>query len=182
MSGDVQTTSARASIPAIGRWLPTATVHVVFFAVAAALCLLVLERPFWLAVGLSLSVLVTLAPHRVPAWWLLLVLGLSQVWREPSVTDVAFYLLLAGVHLLHVLGSFARLLPWNGRVQAVALVPPLKRFVLVQAFAQVTAVGALFAFGDGRGGVPGMSIVAAAVLSLMAVLLARRLPKAEAGA
>ena len=173
-------TLARASIPDIGRWVPTATVHLAYFAVAAALCVLVLGRPFYLGVGLLLAVSGTLVPQRVPSWWLLLVLGVSQLWREPSRTDVSFYVLLAGVHLLHLLGGLARLVPWRGRMQVTAFISPVRRYLLVQLFAQATAVGTLAAFGDAHGTVPGLSIVAAALLGLVALMFARPLPKVAA--
>ena len=178
MSVGIRGTPPPASVPAIGPWVPTATLHVMFFAVAAGMCLLVLAPGFWLGVALILSAAVTLVPNWVPRWWLLLVLALSQFWREPSVTDLAFYLLLAGVHLLHVLGGLARLLPWMGRMQVSALVRPLQRFVLVQAAAQGTAACALLVFGGGPGTVGGLSILAAAVLGVVTAMLARRLRQA----
>ncbi len=180
MSVGTHTTRARASAPEIGPSVPTATLHLAFFAVAAGLCVLVLESPMWLAIGLLLAVVGTLVPDRVPAWWLLLLLGLSQLWREPSVADIVYYLILAGVHLLHVLGSLARLLPWDGRMQVDTLVRPFRRFVLVQAVAQPAAVGALLAFGSAPGTVPGLSILAAAVLGLVTAVFARGLRQAEA--
>lgn len=179
MQGGMLTTRARASVPAIGRWVPTATVHLAFLVVAAVLCLLVLAPPFWRAVGLLLAVVSTVFPNWVPRWWLLLLLGLSQYWREPSVTDLVFYLLLAGVHLLHVLGGLARLLPWHGRMQVVAFVRPLQRFAVVQAVAQSVAVGALLAFSGGRGTIPSLSILAAAMLGVVAAVLNRGLRQAE---
>jgi len=179
MSGGVPTPHARASVPDLGPWMPTATLHLLFFAVGAGLCLLVLESPLWLAIGLLLAVAGTLVPHLVPTWWLMLLLGLSPLGHEPSANDVAYYLLLAGVHLLYVIGSLTRLLPWDGRMQVVALAPPLRRFVFVQAVAQPVAVGALFAFGGGPGTVPGMSILAAAVLGLVAAVLTRGLRQAS---
>jgi hypothetical protein len=112
---------------------------------------------------------------------LLLVLGLSQLWRTPSAHDVTFYVLLASVHLLHVLGSYLRLFPRHARLQMAALVGPLRRYVLVQAVVQPLAVGVLSAFAGGArgargaGGVPGLSIAAAAALAVVAALLARGL-------
>lgn len=173
MSSGVPTTHARASVPDIGASMPTATLHLLFFAIGAGLCLLVLESPLWLAIGLLLAIAGTLVPNLIPTWWLMLVLGLSQLGREPSVSDLAYYVLLAGVHLLHVLGSLTRLLPWDGRMQVVALAPSLRRFVFVQAIAQPVAVGALFAFVGAPGTVPGLSILAAAVLGIVAAILAR---------
>lgn len=178
-SGGMTTTRARASVPEIGPWVPTATVHLAFLVVAAGLCLLVLAPPFWRAVGLLLAVVSTVFPNWVPRWWLLLLLGLSQYWREPSVTDLVFYLLLAGVHLLHVLGGLARLLPWHGRMQVVALARPLQRFAVVQVVTQSVAVGALLAFSGGRGTIPGLSILAAAMLGVVAAVLNRGLRQAE---
>lgn len=181
MSGDVSTRRVPVVHPEIGRWVPTAVLHGLVLTVSAALCLLVLEPPLWRAVGLTLAVVGTVVPRRVPLWWLLLLLGLSPLGREPSVTDVTFYLLLAGVHLLYVLGGLARLVPWEGRMQVGALVRPIRRFVLVQAVVQPVAVGALFAFGGGPGTVPGLSIVAAVVLGCVAVVLVRGGRRAGAG-
>ena len=164
-----------ASVPAIGPWVPTATLHLSFFALAAGLCLHVLVSPFWRVIGLLLAAAITLVPRWVPTWWLLLLLALSQLWREPSATDLDFYLLVAGVHLLHVLGGLARLLPWMGRIQVAALVRPAQRFVLVQAVAQPVAVGALLAFSGGPGTVPGLSVLAAGALAVVAAMLAGRL-------
>ena len=158
-----------ASVPAMGPAVPTATLSLVFLGVAVGLCLLVLAAPFWLGIGLLLAVTGTFIPNVVHKGWVILMLGLSQLWREPSATDVAFYLLLAGVHLLHVIGSFTREIPWHGRIQTVAFVRPFQRFVLVQTI----AVGALLAFGGGRGTVPGLSILSAAVLGIVSGVLAR---------
>jgi hypothetical protein len=157
--------------------VPIATLHLIFFAVAAGLCLLVLT-PSLLPVGLLLSAAVTLLPDWVPAWSLLLLLALTQFWREPSPTDLTFYLLLAGVHLLHLLGGVSRLLPWTGRMQVGALVRPIQRFVMVQAVAQGAAACALLAFSGGGGSARGLSIFAAGVLATVTVLLARRLRQA----
>jgi hypothetical protein len=179
MSTGIQAIRPLASVPTIGPWVPTATLHVLFFTVAAGLCVLVLASPFWITVGLLLASAVTLAPNRVPTWWLLLMLALSQVWRDPSVTDHAFYLLLAGVHLLHLLGGLTRLLPWTARMQVGALVRPLQRFVMVQAAAQVVAVSALLVFDGGPGTVRGLSILAAGALCGMAVVFVRRLRQAQ---
>lgn len=178
MKRDMPTTRARVSEPSIGAWVPTATLHLVFLTVAAGLCLLVLDAHFWLVVGLLITVAATLVPNVVSAWWLLLLLGSSQIWRAPSATDIVFYLLLAGVHLLHVLSSFTRLLPWNGRIQLIALVRPLQRFVLVQAVSQVVAVGALLTFGGGRGTISGLSMLAAAMLGIVALALVRGVRRA----
>lgn len=168
------TTRVRASVPNIGPSIPTATVPLLCLTVAAGLCLLMLPSPSLVALGLLLALLGTLASNQVSTWLLLLMLGLSQLWRDPSATDVVYYLLLAGVHLLHVLSSLARLLPCNGRMQVGTLARPLRRYVLVQAVVQPVAAGALLAFSRGPGGVAGMSMVAALLLCVIAVALGLR--------
>lgn len=175
MRGRTSATQLRATVPAIGRWVPAAVLHLAFVALAASLSFLVLASPFWRGIGVLLAIAATLLPGLVHTWWLLLLLGLSQVWREPSATDAAFYLLLAGVHLLHVLDSLARLLPWAGRMQLGALRRPLQRFALIQLVVQVVAVATLLAFGDRPGKLPGLSIVSAMALAVVAAALIRRL-------
>ena len=174
-ANNIHADGIRASVPAIGPWVPTAATHLAFLAVAAGLCLLALNGPLWIFIGLLLAFAGTFLPNLVPRWWVIIVLGLSQLSREPSGTDLVFYLLLAGLHLLHVLGNLAQHMPWHGRMQIVALVRPLQRFVIVQTVVQGVAVGALLAFAGSRGTVPGLSIVAAAVLSVVAAVLVRGL-------
>ena len=171
MSSGGNTTRARASVPEIGPSLLTATVPLLFLIVAAGLCLLVLTSPLLVAIGVLLALLGTLAPNQVSTWLLLLMLGLSQLWRDPLAPDLVYYLLVAGVHLLLVLSSLARLLPWNGRMQVGVFARPLRRYVIVQAVVQPAAAGALLAFGRGPGRVTGLSIVAAGLLCVVAVTL-----------
>lgn len=179
MMGRPHPNSQPGSAPVLGPSMSVATLHGLFLTVAAGLCVLVLERPFWLAVGLLLAAGPTVIPELVSRWWVLLLLGVSQLWREPSVTDVGFYLLLAGLHLLHVVGSLAQQLPWHARMQRVAFVRCIRRYLLVQAVAQAVAVGALLAFIGGRRTVTGLSIVAAAALGLVAAVLTRGLRRAR---
>ncbi len=171
MTGGVRATSG--SEPMFGSWVPTAVLHLLFLAVAAGLCLLVLPAPFWLAIGLALALAGTVAPNTLPTWWLLLLLGVSQYWRDQSAIDIVYYLLLAGLHFLHVLGNFARLVPWSGRLQLAAIVRPLTRFVLVQTVVQPLAFVALIVFGDTRGAIPWLPIVAATAIAFLAAVLYR---------
>lgn len=173
MSESHQATLARASAPAMGPSLPTATMHVAFLVVAGALCIIVLENPFWIGIGLLLAVAGTFLPNMVPKPWLLLVLGVSQFWREPSATDVDFYLLLAGLHLLHLIGSLAAQVPWRGHIQHAALLRPVRLFLPIQAVVQALAFVALSAFEDEAGSVPGLPIFTAAMLSIVAFVLVR---------
>lgn len=160
-----------------GRSVPTAALHVAFLVAAAGLCFAVLPSPFWRSVGLLLVIVGTISSTVVRTWWLLFLLGMSQLTREPSPSNPVFYLLLAGVHLLHVLGSVARLVSWRGRLQLRSCVLPFRRILLVQLVVQPVSAGVLLVFDGGRRGtVPNSSILAALMLGAIAALFLRRKP------
>lgn len=171
--------SAVSSAPFMRRSMPMATLRLTQFSVAAALCLLVLESRFWMVAGLLISVANLLAPIQVGAWWVLLLLALGQLWRVPSAFDPTFHLLLAGVHLLHVLGSIGRWLPWRGRMELAALAAPLARFAAIQVIAQVVAVFALYPSSGDRSTVPGLSIASAVMLAILALIFVRAIRRAS---
>jgi hypothetical protein len=179
MTNRPHTTESRASVPAMGSSLPTAAVHLAHLVVAAPLCVIVLQNPFWIGIGLLLALATTFLPNIVPKPWLLLVLGVSQFWREPTATDVAFYLLLAGLHLLHILGSLTAQVPWRGRIQRAALLRPIRQFIAIQVVVQAVAVGALFTFDENVGTIPGLALLTAALLAVVALVLARGLYRAR---
>lgn len=161
--------------PRNARFVPIAVIYIAYGAVAASLCALVLDAGVWRTVGLSLAVASTMVPTRVSAGWLLLVLGASQLSRMPSATDHRFYLLLAGLHLLHVLSSYVRLLPWRGQIEAAALTGVFRRYAVVQLFTEAGAAGALLLFAGKQGAVPGLSLVSAVLVVLLVGLFYRRL-------
>lgn len=168
----VSVAPARATVPTIGRWIPTAVVPLAYGAVAAGLCALVIESPFWLGMGLLLVVVNLVMPTPLITGSLLLLLGVSQLSRAPSVADPTFYALLAGLHLLYMMGSLARVMPWIGRLELAALRRPCLRFLKVQMTSQGVAVTALFLFDGDGARYAGLSIVAAVWLALLGVLLA----------
>lgn len=110
----------------------------------------------------------------------LLVLDRRLFRRAATVSDLTFYLLLAGVHLLHLLRGVAALVPWHGRLQVSALRRPFQRFLCVQSVVQPVACGALFTFGGGHGTVRGLSLLSAAVLAVVASVFARTMRKTVA--
>lgn len=161
------------------RLIPNALLVLAFCVVAIGTCAIVLKPGFWHAIGVGLAIASTFLPHRVPAGWLLLILGASQLARTPSATDPRFYVLLAGLHLLQLLSGFNQVLPWHGRIEAAALVRPFRRFALVQLFAQSGAGLALWLFGGSQRTVRGLSLVSATLLVLLVVLLARSAPTGD---
>jgi hypothetical protein len=169
----------RGGAPTIGPYVPSAALHLCFFALGTTLCLLSLPS-FWRGAGLLLAVLGTVLPQRVSPWWLLLLLGLGQLGRDPSVTDWRFFVLLAGIHLLHLLASAATVMPWGARVQVAALAQSMRGFAMLQVLVQSIAVGVLQLRHIGDGNIAGLCVVAAALVSAVAAILALRVGQKRA--
>jgi hypothetical protein len=161
---------------AMGPWLPAVVVRVALGVVGALLCLERLPPGFWLVAGLGLLAAAVAVPRWATAWVLLLLLAGTQLLEPPSAEDGRFFLLLAGLHLLHVLAAQALALPWRARLQAAILRPPLLRFAAVQIPVQAVAFAALALLAPGPDGVraalPALGIAGGAALVVVTVLLA----------
>jgi hypothetical protein len=125
--------------PAIGRAIPASVVRLVVVLVILALSFGIVGIQPLLAVALLLS-LVTMVFPRAPGAWLLAgflaLFSLSPVGASPGWK---FFVALAGVHLLHVIGTTLTWLPLGGPVQLRILGRILRRFLLIQVPAQVVA-------------------------------------------
>ena len=135
--------------------------------------MLLLSSGLYVTLTILIAAVAALTTNQVFAWLVPLVLGVAQLGRQPSPTDPTFYVLLAGVHLLHVLSCLSRLLPLNGRIEIAALAAPFRRFALVQAISQVFAFAALQMLNGTSGTAAGLPIAAAAVLGLIGLILTR---------
>jgi hypothetical protein len=163
-------------LPAMGPWLPASAVRVALGVVGALLCLERLAPGFWLVAGLGLLACAVAVPRAATAWALLLLLAGTQLRELPSAHDGHFFLLLAGLHLLHVLAAQAFALPWRGRVQVAVVGRPLLRFVAVQVPVQTAAFAALALLAPGPDGaarfaLPAAGIAGGAALVAVTVLL-----------
>lgn len=140
---------------------------------------------FWLWCTLGLLVLGAMVP-RIPAvWGAIIVLAGSTIWHTPSWTDWRIYALIASVHLLHVLASYALVVPARSSVAFGAFAASAQRFLAIQVGSQAAAVLALLAFargasreGTAAGGGDVLAIVAAAALIAVLLVLLLSLPPA----
>ena len=165
----------KLGIPQIGVSVPGWIVRAAFAVVGIGLTVVCYQPPFWI-VGAGLTGWGVVAPRRLVAWLLLPFLAASQLARHPAPFDWQFMMLLAGVHLLHVLAAQIRQLPWRITVQLAALAHPLVRFVAIQVPVQLVAIAVLDVFapdsnGDARLLLPVFGIAGAAALLLTALLL-----------
>lgn len=123
--------------PHVGGW----AVRAAFAAVALALSFIRYPDALWLACILLIALAVCV-PRSLMAWVLILVLAASQIGHEP-VWDVGFVVLLAGLHLLHVLAAPMLVIPVRARVQLSIFRRPLLRFLTIQVPVQAAAAAAL---------------------------------------
>jgi hypothetical protein len=122
--------------PELGPVLPAWGVAVPILALAFGLGVVSYGGETGLVVGILLAVVVPFVPARLGPWVAIAVVGLGQFSR-PAGLSWQFFLLLAGVHLLHVLGSLAVQLRWRAWIQVGVFRRLLLRFVVVQVPVQL---------------------------------------------
>jgi hypothetical protein len=168
--------TAPTELPAARARIPALVVRAVF--VIAGLMLSLVDYKFtgWLAVGIVLSVAAALSPRHLLAWVLILYLAAGRLAHHASLSW-QFLVVLAGVHLLHVLGMLALELPWQSWVQPQLFVEPLRRFLVIQVPTQLLAILALLSLAPSPDGhrpltIAEFGVVGALALAGLTLLLA----------
>jgi hypothetical protein len=161
----------RAPFPEIGVRVPLVALRATIAVLGAALSLVELQG-FWLVVGFILSAGAALAPRFLSAWLLILVLGVSIFWQTPSPENWRFYIVLAGIHLVHVLAAQALSVPVTAWLQLRVLVRPLRRYVVIQVISQALAVLVLVVTAGAHNiSLPVLGILGAVALIAIALVL-----------
>jgi hypothetical protein len=168
--------TAPTDLPAAGARAPALAVRVVFVIAGVLLSLVDFGFTGWLAVGIVLSVAAAWSPRHLLAWVLILYLAAGRLAHHANLSW-QFLVLLAGIHLLHVLGMLALELPWRSWVQPKFFVAPLRRFLVIQVPSQLLAVVALLLLAPSPDGhrpltIAGFGVVGALALAALAFLLA----------
>lgn len=91
-------------------------------------------------ITVGLAVLTAIWPAGLAPTTLALVLGLLTLSLPSEPYDFRALLLLAGVHLTLQLTALAGCSSWRCRVELSALAPPLRRYLIIQAFVQPLAL------------------------------------------
>jgi hypothetical protein len=134
-----------------GGQLPVLAARAAFAFIGAALTVIDYAPSGWWAVGFALSVAAPLLPRYLLGWLLIAYLAAGRLAYHPALSW-RFLVVLAGVHLLHVLAMMNLQLPRRGTVQASVFLAPLRRFVAIQVPAQLCAVMALAVLAPTRSG------------------------------
>jgi hypothetical protein len=169
-----------ADLPAADAWIPAPAVRVVLVLVGALLSLAVYGAGGWLAFGIVLALLAAWQPDYLLTWPLIVFLAIGQLDHRPTLSWRVL-VLLAGLHLLQLLASLALMLPWRAWVQPAVFKRPLLRFAAIQIPVQLLAVVALLLLAPNARGqrpltAPEFTVIGAAALAALALLLLRRRP------
>lgn len=171
-----------ADLPAADARIPALVVRLAAALLRILLTLDVYGSSGWLAVGVGFSLVMAWAPEYLLSWGVIVFLALGQLAR-PAGLSWQLLVLIAGVHLLHVLALLTLALPWRSWVQPRAFTAPLLRFLAIQLPVQLLAVGTLLLLApNARGQRPltagVVTVVGAVALAGLALLMFRRPPEA----
>jgi hypothetical protein len=169
--------TAPTDLPGAGARVPALAVRAVL--VVAGLLLSLVDYRFtgWLVVGIVLCFAAAWSPRNLLAWVLILYLAAGGLAHHASLTW-RFLVVLAGIHLLHVLGTLTLELPWRSWVQPRVFVAPLRRFLVIQVPTQLVAILALLLLAPSSRGrrpltISEFAVVGALALAGLALTLAR---------
>ena len=168
-----------ADLPDANGLIPSAAIRGAFVIVGALLSFVVYGTSGWMEVGIVLALAAALLPRYLLGWGLILYLTIGELAHRAELSW-RFLVLLAGLHLLHVLAMWVLELPWRSKVQIAVFVPGLLRYLAIQVPVQVLAVLALLLLAPNPNGhrpltIAGCAVVGAAALVGLAVRLTRPL-------
>jgi hypothetical protein len=155
----------------VGVQVPGFVVRAAVAVVGAPLCFVCYQPAFWITVGLVLAGLAVIYPQRLAAWVLILFLGASRLPHHSSPLQWQFFVLLAGLHLLHLLAAQTLEFPWRGSVQLAVFRRPLLRFLAIQIPVQALAVVALAVLAPRPNGSRHVTLAAFGIVGALALVM-----------
>jgi hypothetical protein len=166
---------APSDLPGARATVPGVAVRIGF--VVAAALLLGLDFGFggWLVIGILLAIAAAVAPQTMLGWAVILMLAIGRLQHSASLSW-QLLVLMAGLHLLHVLAALMLELPWRSWVQPAVFRAPLLRFAALELPTQGVAVVVLLLLAPGHAGhrpvtAGGFALVGALALAVLAVAL-----------
>ncbi len=165
--------------PEIGASIPASVVRLVIAIVLLGLSFGIVGIQPLLALALLLSIATMVFPRAPAAWMLAGLLAVLSLGAPAAAPGWKFFVALAGVHLLHLVGMTLTWLPAGGPVQVRVLGRILRGYLLIQVPAQLVAFLLLNLLAGPSGAAaitsPVFGLVAAVGLAvLVALALSRR--------
>lgn len=136
--------------------------------------------PGWVVV-VGLLIAIWCAPGTMVAGVLVIVLGLLLVFDPESAIPWRTPLLIAALPLLMQLAAIAGQASWTARIELRVLELPLRRYLVIQVFAQLLAVTGTLVAGLGWVLPQLMALAAVALLALVAFWLPTLGPSRRSG-
>ncbi|CAM5316458.1 hypothetical protein [Leifsonia shinshuensis] len=168
MSATGERSPGAAPAPDLGLTVPAWSLRVAFAVVAVPLALTTAPSGMWPTLAVLLTGVAVAVPRWRVAWVLIAVLAFSTL-LEPGTLTPRLLALIAAVHVLHVLASWMLVLPAGARLQPAALLPSLRRVVLIQLPVQAAATVLLLVARPAAA--PWLAIVSGgAIVGLVALL------------
>lgn len=156
----------------LGPWVPALLLRGVQVIVALANVALVAPGPGWRAVALLGALLLVVRPSGIVAACFAFALGFGLAVSSSTAWSLKPFILLLGLHLLVELARQSAGVPWATRVDLAVLVPAGRRFLLVQALAQLLALGGAWLSSTALT-VPWLPVLVGVSLTLLAWALLR---------
>lgn len=125
----------------LGPWVPALVLRGVQVLVALACVALVAPGPGWRTVAVLGALLLVVRPSGIVAGCYAFALGFGLAVSSSSPWSLRSFALLLGLHLLVELARQTAGVPWATHVDLRVLVPAGRRFLPVQALAQLLALG-----------------------------------------
>jgi hypothetical protein len=155
--------------PADSASIPAITVRVAGFLLGVLLSIVDYGVGGWMVVGLLFSFMAAWEPRTMIGWLLILFFAVGQISHHDAL-DWQLLVMLAGLHLLHVISSLQLELPWRSWVSPAVLLTPLLRFLLIQIPCQLLAVAAMLVLQPGSDGHRPVDTTVVAVIGVAALL------------
>ncbi|MBD3940799.1 hypothetical protein IF188_03670 [Microbacterium sp. NEAU-LLC] len=145
--------------------LPAAVLRVLLVAVTAAGAFALVPVPMWRGLAIVAAVVGALLPRSLGGWIGGACVGLGMLLAEPQPAQTAVGVLV--VHAIHVLASLSWTVPARSWISVRALVPTLRRFVVIQLVAQSLAFGvAMLTTPEDGAGMAWAALAGAVVLAV----------------
>jgi hypothetical protein len=159
-----------------GARVPVMAIRAVFVLVGTLMSLDVYGANGWLVVGAVFALAAAIAPQFLLAWGVIIFLAIGQLTHHAALSW-RFLVLLAGLHLIHVISLWTLELPWRARVQITVFTHGLVRFLAIQVPVQLVAVLLLSLLAPRASGhrpvtIAACAVVGAAALAVLAVRFA----------
>jgi hypothetical protein len=129
--------------PEVGRAVRASVIRLIVALVCVGLSFAVIGWQPLLAVAMFLSLATLVFPKTPMAWALGILLAAFSLGAFGAAPSWKFFVVLAGAHLLHVIGMMLAWLPVGGPVQLRVIGRLLRPYVIIQIPAQLVSLAVL---------------------------------------